>query len=526
MSRFDGEMVDEAAGTAGRAAAEATTGRSVLLGGLWNVLGRIVPQIYALITSVVAARVLGPEAMGRLTFLTFVGATLIVLFSGGLNNALVRYVSEALGRGRADAVRLLMRWAWRVEGVGAAIAGGALVLLALSGADPRAGWLLVGAAAAIGVLHSVPSAVLFATQRWRQAVTVVLVTGSLHTAASVVVLAAGGGISALLAVDAAIGLVNLVWTVLLGRRELRRLPPTAVSSEDLRPLVTRFALLSTASLALWYVLERRSEVLFLAWLSSDAEIALYSIPFSALAVAILVPAAIAGVTAPAFATLYGAREFDRIRSGHARAVRLMALVTFPLTAAALSLGPTALRLVYGEEYRGTVPVAAILFASLPAVAATALSVALLTGLGRIREQIWITAIAVVVNLALNLALVPFFDAVGASIAHVSARTLAAVLLFAATVTALDGVAMRPRVLIPAVLASAGAGLVAWALVEILGGLPGVLAGLVAGSLALLLLARLLRIVPAEDAAWVALVAHGRFGAAVARVAAACARRPS
>ena len=510
----------------GQAAAEATTGRTVLVGSLWNVPGRLVPQVYALITSVVAARVLGPELMGRLTLLTFAGATLIVLLSAGLNNALVRYASEAIGRGRADAVRLLWRWAWLVEGVCAVVAAAVLVGLGLAGADPRSGWLLVGAAAAIGVLHSVPSALLFATQRWRQAVTVGLVTGSVHTAASVVVLAAGGGITALLAVDASIGLVNLVWTALLGRRELRRLPAAGSGSEDLRRQVTRFALLSTASLALWYVLERRSEVLFLAWFSSDAQIAIYSIPFSALAVATLIPAALAGVASPAFATLYGARAEDRIRSGHARAIRLMALVTFPLTAAALSLGPELLLLVYGDEYSGTEPVAVILFASLPAVAATTLSVALLTALGRLREQIVVTACAVAVSVALNLALVPAFDAEGAAVAHLAARVVAGVLLFAVALRALGGVEVRAGALVPAVVASALAGIVAWAPVALLGGVLGVVTGLVAGALAFAVLARLLRIVPAEDAVWLEQMTLGRVGAVAARAVAACARRPS
>jgi O-antigen/teichoic acid export membrane protein len=414
-----------------------------------------------------------------------------------------------------------MRWAWRVEGVGAAVAAGILVALALAGAEPRSGWLLIAAAAAIGVLHSVPSALLFATQRWRQAVTVVLVTGSVHTAAAVTVLAAGGGISELLAVDAAIGLVNLVWTTLLGRRELRRLPHGDAGGEDLRPVVTRFALLSTVSLGLWYVLERRSEVLFLAWFSNDAQIAIYSIPFSALAVATLVPAAIAGVTSPAFATLYGAQAVDRIRSGHARAIRLIALITFPLTAAALSIGPTVIRVVYGDEYSGTVPVALILFSALPAVAATTLSVALLTGLARIRVQIAITAGAVAVNFALNLALVPAFDAVGAATAHLAARVLAAVLLFGAALRAVSGVAVRPAALVPAAFASAGSGLVAWGLVVLVGGGPGAAAGLVAGALAFALLARALRIVPAEDAAWLQEIAAGRLGSFAARALAAC-----
>jgi O-antigen/teichoic acid export membrane protein len=521
--------VSRAGGSAGvdSGHVDATTSRSVLVAGLWNVPGRMVPAFYALVTSVVAARVLGPDLMGRLSLLTFVGATLLVFVSVGVNNALVRYIGESLGRGRPDAVRALVRWAWRIEGAGAAVAAAALVAIALAGGTPRTGWLVVAVATAIGALHSVPSALLLGAQRWRQAVTVSLATGSVHTVTAIVVLTAGGGVVGLLVVDALIGLVNLVWTMLLARRELGRLPAAEGEPDDLRPRVTRFALFATVGLAFTFVLERRSEVVFLAWFSTDAEIALYSIPFSALAMAILIPAAIAGVTSPAIATLYGAGALDRVRAGHERALRLTMLVTLPLTAASFSLGPALLRLVYGDEYRGTGPVLLVLLVSLPAAAVTMLSGSLLTGLAQVRVQVAMTAAAAVVNVALNLALVPAFAAVGAAAAHSTASVCAGALLFVAASRALGGISVGASALLPGAAAAGGAGLAAWALVELLGGgATGIAAGFVVGALLLALLARVARIVPAEDAEWLRGMVGDRFGGRAARALVACARPPA
>src|SRR5204862_781207 len=62
---------------------------------------------------------------------------------------------------------------------------------------------------------------LIGAQRWRDASIVGLATGTAATAAIVLVLAAGGGITGMFAVEAVLTIANLVWTSALGRRALR-----------------------------------------------------------------------------------------------------------------------------------------------------------------------------------------------------------------------------------------------------------------------------------------------------------------
>ena len=52
-------------------AAEATTGQTVLTGGLWHGLGLLLPQLYTVVISVAAARILGPDDLGRQSFIAF-----------------------------------------------------------------------------------------------------------------------------------------------------------------------------------------------------------------------------------------------------------------------------------------------------------------------------------------------------------------------------------------------------------------------------------------------------------------------
>jgi len=113
---------------AGADAAAATTGASVLAGGVWKTASTLVPQFYVLAQSVVAARFLGPRGMGVQSFIAFVEIAVVTFVSGGLSLSLMRYIGETRGRSREQALGGLVRWAWRVLGLGAVPGGGALVV--------------------------------------------------------------------------------------------------------------------------------------------------------------------------------------------------------------------------------------------------------------------------------------------------------------------------------------------------------------------------------------------------------------
>jgi O-antigen/teichoic acid export membrane protein len=502
-------------GTGGAAAA--TTGASVLRGGGWNSLTLVVPQLYTLAVSIAAARFLGEEAFGRQSFIAFVSLSVGLLVSGALPVAVVRYVGETLGRGQAAQVRGLVRWAWWVQGATALVGAALLVAVALAGADPRSAWLLAAVATLLGVLHNVPTAALIGLQRWRQASIVGLSTGLVSVAATIVVLAAGGGITGMFAVEAAIAAFNLAWTSSLARRSLHEVSPAAAPPGELRRLVLRYALLDSIGVVLTLVVWRRSELFFLERWASDSEIAHYSIPFAMVTALTLLPAALAGALAPAVATLLGAGSLERIRSGYGRAMRLIGLVSLPLTAAGLALGPTLLLLVYGQEYAEGQDVLRIMLIGFPLVATMHASLALLTGLGRILVPTVACGVAAAINIGLDVALIPGGGATGAAIANLGGQVTAAVLVSAYALRAVGGIQMEARALVGAIVASAAGGLAAWAVARPLPDGPGFVLGLAAGVAVFGLVATVLRVIPAADAAWLEEAAGGRLSGVVGRV---------
>src|SRR5205823_13903539 len=85
-------------------------------------------------------------------------------------------------------------------------------------------------------------------QRWRDASIVGLATGTAATAAIVLVLAAGGGITGMFAVEAVLTVANLAWTSALGRRALRSIATAPrVASASVRRGARSYALLASVS---------------------------------------------------------------------------------------------------------------------------------------------------------------------------------------------------------------------------------------------------------------------------------------
>jgi O-antigen/teichoic acid export membrane protein len=373
-------------------------------------------------------------------------------------------------------------------------------------------------------MHSVPTAVLIGLQQFRRAAIVGLSTGLVGTTAVTIVLWQGGGITGMFATEAVIGVLNLLWTGTLARRSLvvverdNQAPVDTGALRHLRRNVGRFALLTSIGLILDLIVGTRSEFFFLAHYSGNAQIAFYSIAYSAVTGLRLIPRALGNSTAPAFATLFGAGALERIRSGYSRSLRLLLVVTLPLTAVALALGPELIEEVYGRDYAGADAPTRILLLSFPVTTLSSVAVSLLAGVGKIRLPIVANAVAAAVDIGLAAALIPMLDARGAAIANAAGQGTAAILMLVFASRLTRPVDWRPAVMARVLVMSGGIGLAGWAGIHWVDGFPGIAVGAVASLGALALLAPTLGVVPADDARW----AEDAFGGRVGRIARLCA----
>jgi O-antigen/teichoic acid export membrane protein len=489
----------------------------VARGSAWNFLVKAVPQLYLVVISIAAARILGPDLFGRQSFIAFVEISLVMLLSTGLAFALSRFVASSLGERKLGAVAGLVHYGWRAAVPAAVLGATALVVAAIAGAEPAPAWILAGAAACALILMRAPQAVLGGFQRWRGLAVIGLVTGAVSMAATIAVLAIGWGITGMFAVEAAVAAGSLVWTALLARRAITSL--TRGAREERPPIreMLRFAGVATAGVVLTLIVFRRSEFVFLDVYSSDAEIGFYSLAFAVVAALAYAPSAVAATLLPAVATLHGAGATQRIRTGYSRALRLVLVMALPLAAGAAALGPELVRLVYGEDYGDAATVLLVLLAPFPLIALMGLATSVLEAVGRLRVPFLSGLGAAAANIALAFALIPPYDATGAALANSGAQVVAAIPQLVYAHRFVGGARWQPGFVARVALATAVAGAAAAVCVIVIGGFPGVIAGALTGLAAFTALAGATRMLPADDAAWLDSTIGGVAGGRAGRV---------
>ena len=479
-----------------------TTGATVVSGGLWSIVSRVVPQVTLLALSIIAARYLGPDGMGRQSFIAFIALTVVTVATAGLPGALARFVGELLGARTGGVALGVYAWTWRVEAVAAVFAGVGVATVALYGGGPAGAWVLAGVGATIAVLQSVPQSLLIGAQRWREATVPGVFTGVVAVPAAIAVLASGGGITGFFGVEAAMVAVNLAWTSSLARRLVTDLQPRLPVPGDVRQRFISFAAVSTALAVIQYFVWRRSELIVLDAVAPNAQIALYSIAFSITFGLTRIPESVSKVAMPAVATLVGAGELNRVRSGFWRAIRLLAFMTPPVVAGAAVTGPPLISIAYGHDFKDAGNVLLVLLVPLLVLPMLLTAESLLFAMARLRFLFAVTLAATVVDVALSLLVIPSLLALGAAIANASAQLAAGVpcLVLAARLNRPVDMAWAPVVRGLALAALVGA--VAELTLQLLGkGLGGLLAAIFVGLLVFAVVGPVLRPLAASDAAW-------------------------
>lgn len=495
-----------------------TTGRSILIGGLWNGLNTTLPQLYTLVQSVVAARVLGPSLMGHQSYIAWVAITVKMVVTGGIPVALMRYVGEMIGRGRPGAARALVGWAFRLELFGAFAGGGVIVGIRFANGRFANAWLLAALVCVLTTLHTVPYVVLIGIQRWRQAATIGLSLGGAGTVATVAALAAGTGITGMFAVEAVVAAISLAWTSAAARRSFAEVAPRSEPDPVVRHEFNSYAAVASAIVVFEVVVWKRSEFLFLERYSPAAALANYSVAFAMATAIARLPQGMAGVLSPAVASLYGEQAFDRLRIGLARAIRLVATASLPIAAGTLAVGPPLVRAIYGDDYADAGAALLVLMISVPFVPLGSLGTSVVHGFGRVRLALAVVSVAVVVDIAIAIAVIPAHGAVGAAVANSAAQLTGGVLVLVAAHRIAGPFILDLLTLARAGLASSLTAGLAWLAVRVIGGLPGVAVGVAAGLLMFPSLLYVLRGIGSGDAAWIRDNAGDHLGGRVGRIA--------
>ncbi len=223
-----------------------------------------------------------------------------------------------------------------------------------------------------------------------------------------------------------------------------------------------------------YVVLNGSDAILLGWFRGTADVAAYRVVIPAAGLNQLVFSSFTLLFVPAASRLFARRDEAGVRDLYWQTAIWMAVISFPLFAVTFSLAPDLTLALYGDRYASSAPYLAMLSFAYYFNTILGFNGVTLRVFGAIRPVVLINLSAAVLNVVLNLLLIPTFGALGAAIGTSTALILHNVLkqigLQRRTGIALfDGEALR-------VYAVIAAGAVALLVVELLTNL-----GLIVGT---------------------------------------------
>ncbi len=384
----------------------------------------------AIAVSVVLARALGPQEFARFAYLSFVVPLLVQLADVGYSQATTRWASQAFAAGDLARTGPLAGKVvgWNLLRLPLVLAG----ILAVARPDALAGALVV----AFALVASAGSGLVIALTAENRVATAAKLSFLQAVAAAVAGSAtalAGGSGTTVWAVSFASGIVAAPGWLLTANPALRREALTPRLPRALPAGFWRFAVTALAASAGYVLVFSRSEVVVLEALARHEELAVFALAYG-LAQRLTTPVdTLLGPLVPALTAL-GAAHPDRLRAGFERAVRLAAASVAFVAGSALVGVALAAPLLFGRDYAGVGPAfVALAGASLLQSAAQPYT-ALAYAVGRPGIALRALAVALAVDVAAALALIPRFGLWGA----VGANTAGAVCAVALAARAAAG----------------------------------------------------------------------------------------
>jgi len=372
---------------------------SVLANSLAMLAARLLVPLFSFAINLGIARVLGAHELGQYVQLIAILLVVQALAGGGLTQLVTRDAAarpaeaEALAR-RANVVGTALALA----ATAALLAYQALVL----GPELRTAAGMLALSVVPSAWIAVQEGLFMAAHRHYWIAVIALVEGVVKLAVAGAVLLAGGGLVGLcigltLARLVALGL-GAALTARLGLRGLHRAPGggSLAFARELLPFAGIF------TLAMLYF---RQDVLVVGALRSEAETGLYGVAATLYAMSLLGPTSVMSALFPRLAASHAASP-SAYRDATVLSAKLLAAGGVAATLVLLVLAGPLVRLLYGAEFEGAVPVLGLLFAILPlhgvnTVLGQALQAAHLQG-----PILTMTAAAVAVNLVALFLLVP------------------------------------------------------------------------------------------------------------------------
>nr|WP_255523949.1 oligosaccharide flippase family protein [Terrabacter sp. MAHUQ-38] len=386
-------------------------------GAVWTVIHTFIAIPVAFLVNLLMARVLGAADYGRLAFLTALMEVVSRMLTAGFGSAVIQFGAKAHAAGRTAAVSRLLS---QSQGFRLLVVMPVLSLVVLLFADVPPTAMVIAIVFGLVVPAAFDGAVACLTieNKTADGAKIALVT-SLATQVAVV------------AVVLVVGTPDAVWTIRLivtGVAVALCLVPisAAYRAAVLRPALPRgmpigfwrYALPVGLASVIGGLVMSRSEIFFMNWLAAPAAVGVFALAFG-LAGHVFAPAqAFVGPLVPAISGLLEV-DAQAVRPAFRRVLRAGATVVGLVEAVAVVPLAVLVPVLYGPEFAEAGPVVVALGVSAGFVTVASPVAAFVSARLSAGDLLRATSVALVVDVALALALIPTLGVWGAVIANVA-----------------------------------------------------------------------------------------------------------
>lgn len=397
--------------------------RNLVSNYLFNLLSYILNITFGLLLSVILARNLGATNMGHYSYLVWLMSSLALIFTLGLPKALTRFIALSEGSSEhINSTQLISRVLLFELKISLIVAIAAFVVLAFFNINDKTLYFIAILSVPFLILNNLLGAVLQGLQKFKLSSQVNLLILSGNLLFSILVLILGGGVKELLILNLFIAALTLLLSWYLLRKNIRLSAPMLDNKSYSQ--IFKYTASTSAIVFVDLIVLERSEILFLSFFSSVEQIAFYALAYGLVTRATsLLSGALSGVVMPKVAEYLSGDDLSPINTIYFHSTRFLIFIIAPMVAGGIVIADLLISVLYGVSYLPMVPALKILLISGGLVAIVAAASSVIYGIGKQNIILKIGILLTVLNLILDLVLIPGFHATGAAAATAIAQIL-------------------------------------------------------------------------------------------------------
>jgi len=395
---------------------------NIFKNSIWNLFLFASQGVTGIATSILIARYLGPELMGEYSYIIWLIGVIALVISLGLPNTITKFLSEIIGGEHKEYAKIIYAKLLQIQFIIALTISIILMIVFYKKLLPGTrDCYLIAFLSLIPVCMSMfLTAVFHGLQNFRITSIVGSAINLFQLVLVILFIKLDAGLEGLVSVLLISGIVQMLILVkwinpTFGFTSSFKIP------KELRNKVTRYSLNVYWTIVLSMIVWQKSEIFFLKIFSTAEEIAFYSISFNMVMILIGLATLFSTVIFPILSNFHGAGDRKGIQNIYNKSIKAIFIFFLPICIFFIATAKPLVLLMYSSQYYAVYPLLIILVVSAVFSAVGIVFAHLIFAVNRADIQAKYVTLQAIINILLDLLLIPHYGATGAALANSSIR---------------------------------------------------------------------------------------------------------